>query len=218
MKENKRSAFTLVELLVVIAIIALLMAMVIPGVGNALGRARTTQTMVNLRNIGVGMYSFLEDHYGIYPVRIADSARFGRQGGASGDRDRHWQEQMNRYVSAVHNENSIYNHRQNPIWYSRNAKSIGHHFGLNHNMPRAQWDYRHEAIPNPGQIVIVGEVNTSASLFRPDLDPVFNGHTMTQYRISNPGNLALYLHADGRVAGLEGNQGEAVNRAMYRWW
>lgn len=218
MKSKNIAAFTLVELLVVIAIIALLITLVTPAISNALGRARTTVTITQLRQIGGGMFEFLGDHNWIYPVRFADSVAFGFGGGANGDRQRHWQEQMNRYLTDSHNENSIYNHRQNPIWYSPNASPLGHHFGLNHNMPRSQWDYRYRVIPNPGQIVIVGEVNVDSSLFRPDLPPVFSKNTITTYRISNPGDIALYLFGDMRVQQLKGDQGENVNPEMYRWW
>ena len=56
---NKR-AFTLIELLVVIAIIALLLAIIVPGLRKAKEKAMTMICRSNLRNVGVGLLMYLE--------------------------------------------------------------------------------------------------------------------------------------------------------------
>ncbi len=216
MKRRAGLGFTLVELLVVIALIIILVAFIAPAINHAVGRARTTQVTSNLRQIGAAMILFVEDHNGMFPVRHADSLTYGL---GLGGRPRHWQEQLDEYVGGAQRPGSIFNHVTNPIWYSPNAERMGtQHFGLNHHMTREPWRYRYTAIPSPSRIVIVGEINANTSEFRPDQEPAFDGQTITRYRISNPGNIALYLYADGRVSALEGNQGEGVNREMYRWW
>jgi prepilin-type N-terminal cleavage/methylation domain-containing protein/prepilin-type processing-associated H-X9-DG protein len=61
-----RFGFTLIELLVVIAIIALLAAMLLPGLARAKEMGRRTSCRNNLRQIALGMVMYVTDH-GAYP-------------------------------------------------------------------------------------------------------------------------------------------------------
>lgn len=64
-------AFSLVELLVVLGIVALLIAMLIPSLSRAREQANRTKCMSNLRQIGVGLQIYLQDHGDLPPLDAA---------------------------------------------------------------------------------------------------------------------------------------------------
>jgi len=71
-----RHAFTLIELLVVVSIIALLIAILLPAMQQAMTHARVVTCLSNQRQIGLGFMAYANDHAGSWPVRSSDGAMY----------------------------------------------------------------------------------------------------------------------------------------------
>jgi prepilin-type N-terminal cleavage/methylation domain-containing protein len=63
----RRAAFTLVELLVVITIIAVLLALLLPGLGAAVEQSNRTVDMSRMHQIAAACLGYTTDHFGQYP-------------------------------------------------------------------------------------------------------------------------------------------------------
>jgi prepilin-type N-terminal cleavage/methylation domain-containing protein/prepilin-type processing-associated H-X9-DG protein len=63
-----RAAFTLIEVLVVISILALLAALLLPVLAQSRETARGAVCSSNLRQIGIALRAYTDDHDGLYPV------------------------------------------------------------------------------------------------------------------------------------------------------
>lgn len=70
-KPGSKRGFTLIELLVVIAIIAILAAILFPVFAKAREKARQTACLSNMKQIGLGMMMYMDDHDGVYPPHLS---------------------------------------------------------------------------------------------------------------------------------------------------
>ena len=85
MLTGRRRAFTLIELLVVIAIIAVLMTLLLPGLGRAKAMAKAVKCGSNMRQLAVGFNIFATENDDIcIPGRMA---KFGE---SSDPRNHYW--------------------------------------------------------------------------------------------------------------------------------
>ena len=67
---STKKGFTLIELLTVIAIIGILAAILIPVVSSVRESARASKCLSNLRQIGLSLALYTDDHDGRFPFRI----------------------------------------------------------------------------------------------------------------------------------------------------
>ena len=70
-KNTPRSAFTLLEILVVVAIIALLSAILFPAFARARQKARDTNCLSNMKQIGLGVLQYVQDYDETWPIFYA---------------------------------------------------------------------------------------------------------------------------------------------------
>jgi len=73
---QKQTGFTLIELLVVIAIIAILAAILFPVFAKVREKARQTQCMSNLKQVGLAVLQYNEDYDECYPLEQALEKNF----------------------------------------------------------------------------------------------------------------------------------------------
>ncbi len=72
-----RRGFTLIELLVVIAIIAILAAILFPVFAQARAKARQTSCLSNMKQIGTGLYMYIQDYDETLPGNDTNAEGFG---------------------------------------------------------------------------------------------------------------------------------------------
>lgn len=70
----RRRGFTLIELLVTIAIVAVLAALLTAATGRVRAKAKATACISHLRQLGLGLQSYLADHDQTMPVLVAARA------------------------------------------------------------------------------------------------------------------------------------------------
>ena len=77
--QTNRRGFTIVEVLVVIAIIGLILALLLPAVQNSRAAARRLQCLNNLKQIGLALQNYHDQHSVLPPFAVwADDRLWSR--------------------------------------------------------------------------------------------------------------------------------------------
>ncbi|MFG0247909.1 MAG: prepilin-type N-terminal cleavage/methylation domain-containing protein [Phycisphaeraceae bacterium JB051] len=207
---KRKHAFTLIELLVVISIISLLIAILLPALGNARKASRTTQCLARLKQISVAMVGYYADYDGQLPNGA--NSTFGGYG---------WSNQLAIYLGApggerpfeahakpVFHPNNVYTCPEQPEGlFNGNFPSFGAnpHLGPTASGAVAQWpSYRIEEYIYPtGKVFVADGLKDKFRTFTFHTDATQTGTTERALAQRHPGQSTNLNFLDGHARNLQ---------------
>ncbi|PAW76543.1 MAG: hypothetical protein B9S32_14960 [Verrucomicrobia bacterium Tous-C9LFEB] len=190
--------FTLIELLVVVAIIALLAGLMFPVLTRGIRQAKISQSLSNLRQIGMVAQQFANDNNGVYP-KLQETIVPGNDGT--------WLSQL--WPLAYPSKNGLPGYGEKlrgTIFYTPmieptpTARAFGWNAVLESagNFPSRKYGL----LPIPSQTVLVADTKTSSTLYPTTIHARNNG-------------AANVLYADGHVGQVLASEIPTVQSALF---
>lgn len=206
----QQQGVTLIELLVVIAIIGILAALLFPTFARARASARRTECMSNLKQLGIAITMYSDDHDGLSP-RASGWHRWEGDGTDGDEPGPAWEEQLFPYL---HNE-QIFRCPEHPsqvsFSYSLNTRFWWTHYSQKLIMM--------EMIENPSAYVLLSDCSAK-ELFAPPLgtarfpwdtcDKDNMTYRCLKYEDTAHGNGSNVLFADGHAKFCTGYSQDAM--------
>ena len=230
----KPRAFTLIELLVVIAIIVALLAILLPSLNQAMAVTEQAVCTSNQKQIGVGMQTYLADHYGRFPAyRFAESMFAGTTGS---DVQYHWfdkfRERMVGGGDDVPDDFALFGCPTDENYqYDANRISYGYNYTNFGDAPYNVW-VSITQVSQPAETIIVGDsvgiYSGTTKLWGSVISPldinVIGGpagaHNHYRLDARHPNGSAAILFADGHAAAHEADplNNQIRGTATPYWW
>ena len=190
-------------MLVVIAILASLLMLLFPAVMRALDRGHATRCNANLRQIGIAQFVYSTEHHG----------RFTRTW-QTGSQERTWQERLAPYIAtAIRTDpaNVLSCPLREPSPEGANLAS----YAMNVFTTWPEWDFRVEAVPVPGNTILLGDCIESNSdiMYYADRDQTWGVPGFRHARET----VANMLFCDGSARGMTKEE-LMLNSGRWRWW
>jgi len=158
---RRKNGFTLIELLVVIAIIAILAAMLLPALAKARESARRARCLSNLKQIGLGMFLYIEDNDGYLPYT-------GWRPASSYPGQKYWFQQINAYLgNDAPNKAININNKRDKVWKCPNNRDYAWgegwiSYGANMNIMYSFSSVKISRIKRQSGVIMVTETETGS--------------------------------------------------------
>jgi prepilin-type N-terminal cleavage/methylation domain-containing protein/prepilin-type processing-associated H-X9-DG protein len=217
---HPRSGFTLVELLAVIGIIGILAAILIPVVSSVRASAKSSQCQSNLRQLGIAMRLYAQDHKRKFPV-FADEPRAPQT-----PTNLHLYGKIAPYLDLNYTGSFGPNNIRDtalvcpssPIPENANYTTIGSTtYGVNTAISPywgfTAWNYALD-IPNPSRTFLMIEMNGGWGAQFSIASHGAPGNARN--RIVHSGGSSNYLFVDGHVENIQGHYPDASDPRWYR--
>jgi len=213
-RASRGRGFTLIELLVVVAIISILAAMLLPVLAGAKARARRSQCVSNLRQMGVAAQIYSGDNADVFPFAyyfdVVDARLYCWDFTTDQSTGRVvpgvlWQGQTNPQIQQCPSFSGSANWSGDPFTgYNYNTSYIGHGQGESQNDPTGQ------AAPLPARTAAIHQPATTAMFG----DGQYSGGADKFMRapFPNPGDANF---SAGRYAGTQGFRHEGRSNAVF---